>query len=245
MRPPEVSNAMLVPASATTVRAARGSSPRSVTCTPPRKMPASGWIAAAVNPSARRSLRASAPSACRSAARTCGVTRVFQCAPASPAAARAAAWPSIRTHASMKPANTVAPAPSCTVVPAGISNEPRAPTRSIHPSFRSTTPSASRSPGVGTTVTFTIASRRASTGRIATGGASWASATAARHTAPADANVGRARAMDTGCGAARVIRAFHTDRRPRARSPARNGVDHSPRSRSRPSMAARSFSGDS
>ena len=101
--PPVVSNATQVPAFSSTVRAARGSSPSRLTCALPRKMPAFGWIAAAVKPSARSSLRWSAPSVGRSAARTCGTTLAFQCAPFSPAAARAAAELSTRTHASMKP----------------------------------------------------------------------------------------------------------------------------------------------
>ena len=45
----------------------------------------------------------------------------------------------------------------CTVVPAGRSNEPFAPTRSIQPSFMSTTPSAMRSPGATTTVALVTA----------------------------------------------------------------------------------------
>ena len=102
--PPVVSKATHVPASSTTVRAARGSSPSSATCALPLNIPALGWSAAAVKPSARNSLRESVVITGKSAARTCGTTRAFQCAPRSLLAARAAAELSMRTHASMNPA---------------------------------------------------------------------------------------------------------------------------------------------
>ena len=140
------------------------------------------------------------------------------------------------------------PAPSWTVVPAGSSNEPRAPTRSIQPSFITMTASASRSPGVATSVTFTMASRRTSTGRIAAGGACCAHAAPSasmNETAPNDAVVRRARNFDC-LGPAMLdawrIRAFHTVSGWLAGVRAGNQPF---RSRSRPSMAVCSFSGDS